>query len=238
MRRRPDLRADAGVGEQLEQQRVRHAPVDDVRGADAAVDRVAARLELGAHAAEDAVERRRDLVGARLADERAPGRPCRAASPIDVGEEDELVGADRARHGARGLVGVDVVRVALAVGGDRRDDRDVVARDVADDVDVDALDAPDEADVLAARRAACATARKSWPSSPLSPTAGWPWRLMRADDVLVDLADEDHLRDLDGLLVAHPQAADELDRHVEALHVARDLRPAAVDDDRVRARRT
>ena len=34
--RRLDLRADAGVGEQLEQQRVRHAPVDDVRGADAA----------------------------------------------------------------------------------------------------------------------------------------------------------------------------------------------------------
>jgi hypothetical protein len=53
------------------------------------------------------------------------------------------------------------------------------------------------------------------------------------DDVLVDLADEHHLRDLDGLGVGHAQPADELDRHVEALHEVRDLRPAAVHDDRV-----
>ena len=53
------------------------------------------------------------------------------------------------------------------------------------------------------------------------------------DDVLVDLADEDHLRHLDGVGVAHAQPADELDRHVEAVHVGRDVGPAAVDDDRV-----
>ena len=38
--RATDLRADALVGEQLEQQRVRLAPVDDVRAPDAAVDRL------------------------------------------------------------------------------------------------------------------------------------------------------------------------------------------------------
>ena len=53
------------------------------------------------------------------------------------------------------------------------------------------------------------------------------------DDVLVDLADEDHLGDLDGLLVADAQPVDELDRHAEALHVVGDVRAAAVDDDRV-----
>src|SRR5215217_977092 len=52
-------------------------------------------------------------------------------------------------------------------------------------------------------------------------------------DVLVDLADEDHLRDLHRVRVADPQAADELHRHVEALHVGGDVRAAAVDDDRV-----
>jgi hypothetical protein len=51
------------------------------------------------------------------------------------------------------------------------------------------------------------------------------------DDVLVDLADEDHLRDLDGLGVADAQAADEVDRQAEPLHVRGDLRAAAVDDD-------
>jgi hypothetical protein len=53
------------------------------------------------------------------------------------------------------------------------------------------------------------------------------------DDVLVDLADEDHLGHLDGLRARHAQAAHELHGHPEALHVGGDLRAAAVDDDRV-----
>ena len=73
------------------------------------------------------------------------------SQPGDVGEEDDLVGAERARHGGRGLVGVDVVRAPVAVGADRGDHRDVVRGDVLDHAGVDALDAPDEADVLAAR---------------------------------------------------------------------------------------
>jgi hypothetical protein len=56
-----------------------------------------------------------------------------------------------------------------------------------------------------------------------------------ADDVLVLLADQDHLRDLDGLGVGHAQALDELDLHAQAFHVARDRGPAAVHDDRVHA---
>ena len=55
------------------------------------------------------------------------------------------------------------------------------------------------------------------------------------DDVLVDLADEHHLDDLDRRLVADPQPRDELHRHPEALHVLRDVGPAAVDDDGVHA---
>ena len=39
------------------------------------------------------------------------------------------------------------------------------------------------------------------------------------DDVLVDLADQHHLRDLDGVGVGDAQPADELDRHVQPLHV-------------------
>src|SRR3954469_26036868 len=46
-----DLRPDARVGEQLEQQRVRDAPVDDVGERHAAVDRLDAGLQLGPHAA-------------------------------------------------------------------------------------------------------------------------------------------------------------------------------------------
>ena len=52
-------------------------------------------------------------------------------------------------------------------------------------------------------------------------------------DVLVLLADQDHLGHLDGGLVRHAQAVDELDLHPEPLHVAGDVRPAAVHHDRV-----
>ena len=56
---------------------------------------------------------------------------------------------------------------------------------------------------------------------------------MQQHDVLVDLPDQHHLRDLDRLLVGDAQAVDELDRQVEPLHVARDLGPSPVHDHRV-----
>ena len=56
-----------------------------------------------------------------------------------------------------------------------------------------------------------------------------------ADDLRVDLADEHHLHDLDGLLVGHPHAADEPRLLAEALHERADLRAAAVHDDRIDA---
>ena len=81
-----------------------------------------------------------------------PGSAGIAQPAGDVGQEHELVRAQRPRDRAGRLVGVDVVRVALAVGADARDDRDVVLGDVVEHVDVDPLDPADVADVLAARR--------------------------------------------------------------------------------------
>ena len=77
----PDLRADAGVGEQLEQQRVRHAAVDDVR--EGTPPWIASRqaCSFGRMPPAIVVERRLDLVGAGLGDHATPGRRGRAASP-------------------------------------------------------------------------------------------------------------------------------------------------------------
>src|SRR3954451_6044950 len=52
-----DLRSDPGIGEQLEQQRVRDPAVDDVRERHPAVDGVQACRQLGAHPAGDPLER-------------------------------------------------------------------------------------------------------------------------------------------------------------------------------------
>ena len=160
-------------------------------------------------------------------------RVARVGQPAGrVGQEDELVGTELLGDGARGVVGVHVVRVARQVAADRSDHRDVVLGDPPEQVAVDALDLPDEAEVAAAHRQLLAdleevavVARQADRRLAVAVQA--------ADDVLVLLADQDHLRDLDGLGVGYAQALDELDLHPQALHVARDRRAAAVDDDRV-----
>ena len=58
---------------------------------------------------------------------------------------------------------------------------------------------------------------------------------MSADDLLVDLADQHHLDDLDRRLVGDPHAAHELRLLAQPLHEGADLRTAAVHDDRVDA---
>ena len=54
----------------------------------------------------------------------------------------------------------------------------------------------------------------------------------RGDELRVDLADEHHAGDVDGLGVGDPQAVAELGRLAEPRHQRGDLRSAAVDDDR------
>src|SRR5919204_2769263 len=212
---------------------MRDAAVDDVRVGHAAVDRVQAGLQLGPHAAGDRAERGLDLVRGGLADHGR--RVVGVAQPADdVGEEHDLVGAEGAGHGAGGLVGVDVVGVAFAVGADRRHDRDVVLGDVVEHIDVDAIDLAHEADVLALG-AGLAAGAEELPVVAAQADRRLAVAVEAQDDVLVDLADEDHLGHLDGLGVGDPKSADELHRQPEALHVGGDLGPAAVHHDRVQA---
>ena len=176
-------------------------------------------------------ERRLDLVDRGARDQRAAivgvGEPA-----VDVGEEDRLVRGQRGRDLAGGGVGVDVVGVAVAVGAGRGDHRDVVVGDVVEHVDVDALDLADEADLARRSRAGDLEQR--------AVLAGEPDRRLAVaveahDDVGVDLAEQDHLRDLDRLGVGDAHALDEPHLHPEPLHVAGDVGAAAVDDHRVQA---
>ena len=149
-----------------------------------------------------------DRVDVRLGDD-AVGVVGIAQPAGHVGQEHQLVGAQRAGDGAGRLVGVDVVRVALAVGADAGHDRDVVLGDVGEHVDVDALDPAHEADVLAARRGLARGAEQQ-PVVAAQADGRLAVAVDQEHDVLVDLAHQHHLRDLDGLGVGHPQAVDEL----------------------------
>ena len=115
-----------------------------------------------------------------------------------VGQEHQLVGAQRLGHGARRLVGVDVVGVALAVGADAGHHRDVVLGHVVEHADVDALDPADEADVLAARGRLAAGAEQQ-PVVAAQSDRRLAVAVDQQHDVLVDLADQHHLGDLDRL---------------------------------------
>src|SRR4029077_10620315 len=101
--RRLDLGADSRIGEQLEQQRMRYPPVEDVRRAHAGVDRIQAGCELGAHAPGELRQLVLNAFGRGLSDQ-ARGIFGISQPTGDVGEEDDLVRADRARDGAGGLV--------------------------------------------------------------------------------------------------------------------------------------
>ena len=200
---------------------------------DARVDRLHARLRAsGACRPASAAQRVAAPARAGLGDQAVGiGRVAQPAG--DVGQEHHLVGAHRARDRAGGLVGVDVVGVALAVGADRGDHGDVVARDVLDHADVDALDAPDEADVLAAGRGAAGDPeQRAVVAAQARPPAGRGGS-GAATISLLTLPTSTILATSTVLLVGHAQAADELDGQAEPLHVGRDLRAAAVDDDRV-----
>ena len=101
-------------------------------------------------------------------------------------------------------------------------------------VDVDASDLADVADVLPARPR-CLLAGEQGAVVPAEPDRGLAVSADAQHDVLVDLADEHHLRDLDGGVVGHAQTTHELDRHVELVHVRADCGSAAMDDHGVQA---
>ena len=105
-----DHRADAGVGEDLEQQHVGDAAVEDVGVVHAVAHGVGAARDLRDHAAGDRAvgDQSVEFVGGGLADQ-ARGVVDVAPQALDVGEVDELLGPERLGDRSGDRVGVDVV---------------------------------------------------------------------------------------------------------------------------------
>ena len=114
------------VGQHFEQQRVRHAAVDDVAGLHAGARGVEHRGDLRQHAAGDhalgdqVVDFLRRQAGEQLA--------VLVEHARRVGEHDQLLGAQDLGQLAGDQVGVDVVGDAVRAGADRRHHRDEAAR--------------------------------------------------------------------------------------------------------------
>ena len=229
------------VGEQLEQQAVRHPAVEHVGARHAAADRPQAGLHLRDHAAGQAGQQRLEGVGADRADDLGPlwsasggtlARPV-GVQALDVGEDHQLLRADRDGERGGGRVGVDVVELAVGARRDRGDDRHLALveqrlhdlrphlDDLADLPEVDLLAVDDHPAPLGGEQPGVLAGQADGERAV---------GVDQPDDLRADLADEDHADDLHRLGGRHPEPAAELAGHPQAVEVGGDLRPAAVHD--------
>ena len=116
----------------------------------------------------------------------------------------------------RDVVGIDVVALAVRADADRRDDGHVVlVEEVLDEGHVDLLDGADVADIDFLLFIALVDRRELLLGADevriLAREANGAHAAVieQVDDLGVDLAVEDHLRDLDRLRIRHAQAGDE-----------------------------
>ena len=135
-----------------------------------------------------------------------------AEDPLDVGEEDRLAGAEGGGQAAGDRVGVDVV--ALAVGAHARPRPPPGRTRTGSPAPRGRCWPPGPRSPGRPRRLDAFSASISPPSSPARPTAGAPARCSWRHDLLVDLPHQDHLDQLHGGRVGHPQALHEA--HLEA----------------------
>src|SRR6266568_4827821 len=141
-----DLGSDAFLRQDLEEDGVGHASVDDMRLLRPTPERPHRRLDLRQHAAVDhvvpdqalrlALGQRRDVLAGAVLD------------PLHVGEVDQLLGEQRSGHVARHEIGVDVVRLPVGADADGSDHGyEAAVLEHADRLGVDRLDLADEPDV-------------------------------------------------------------------------------------------
>ncbi len=107
-----DQRADAVIGEQLEQHAVRHAAVDDDDGLDARFHHLDAALDLGDHAARDGAVA--DQLRASSMVSSAIRLPVLVEHAFDVGQQQQALGLHARGKRAGERIGVDVERLAFA----------------------------------------------------------------------------------------------------------------------------
>ena len=153
-----------------------------------------------------------ERLGADLLDDVVAVRPV-AEQALDVGEHEQLLGAQRDGEGGGRGVGVDVVDDAVLVGRDAGDDRDAAGlddvldrlgshlRDLADQPEVDLLAVDDGVGGRGGEQAGVLAGEADGERAVL---------VDQADQLALHLADEHHADDVHRLGRGHAQAAAEL----------------------------
>src|SRR5690606_34905648 len=227
-----DQGANAGIGEDLQQYRVGHPPIDDDGTTHAALHRIQRTADLRQHAAIDGAVSNQliDLGGGQAGEHLA----CLVHQASDVGQQHELLGAQGLGDLAGHQVGIDVVGGAVVADADGRDHRDEIIRDQpVDQLDVDLTDFPhlphvNDLRLVGAGRAAgdLELARPVQVGVLAGQAQGLAAVLVdQVGNVLVHLATEDHLHHIHGRAVGHAHAFYELAVDVQPLEQVGNLRP-------------
>jgi len=235
-----DRGAHAVRGQHLEQERARHASVDDVHRAHARAHGLDRRDRALAHFAVDEAFGDQALHFLRADDPREPA--VAADDALRVGHQDQLLCGEGAREFARETVGQDVVGRPVVGHADRHDDRNELAREQEiHEFDVDRRDVADEAQVdgrPARRRRNAALDRADEPAVLSVDPHGAPAVLVdEAGQFLVQFV-ERHFDDGQRAGVGDAQALLPVRRQAHRREQFVDAPAAAVHDDRLHADQT
>ena len=209
---------------------MRDPSVEDVRPAHAVADRMRAARDLGDHPAGDRAvgDQRVEFVGGGLADQaRRVGDV--AAEAFDVGQVDELLGAERLGDRAGDGVGVDVVRLTGDVTADRGDDRDELVVDQPEDhLRIDLGDVAHEAELRVTGHRPDQAGVDAADARPRSR----PWTLIAATScgLTCPCSTMRAMSTVSASVTRRPLM--NVGVLAQPGHQLRDLRAAAVDDDR------
>ena len=207
------------------------AAVDDVGAGNPGGHRPQAGLDLGHHALFQCRQHRGEFGDVDLADQGVAVRPA-GVEAFDIGEHQQLLGAQRLGQRRGCGVGVDVVDHPVGVRGDRRHHRNTAcSNEIPHSAGVDLLDVADQPDVGVDAVDADAAPDRGEQVGVLPGDADGV-RAVRVDEVdqfPADLAEQHHADHLEHLRGGDPEAALEFTGDAELLQHRADLRAAAVD---------
>mmetsp|Transcript_62274 Transcript_62274/g.197179 ORF Transcript_62274/g.197179 Transcript_62274/m.197179 type:complete len:340 (+) Transcript_62274:382-1401(+) len=223
-----DHRADALVGENLLEEGVGLAAIDDVRGADTLGKGPDAALHLGDHATGE------DAVGDELPGARDVGFRDQGANIVlvhedagDVRHQHQLLGIQSRGDLPSRSVRVDIEGVAGRVSGNGCNHRDDVLVDQdLDDGWVNGRHLPDVSEVHIARLASA----YELPILPAQANSSAALGIDQRDQGLVHVPHEHHLHHLHGRLVRHTQPVLELGLDAKLPQPGVDLRATTVHE--------
>src|SRR5579884_3890495 len=218
------------IGEQLAQQHMRLATIDDMHARDSGQGIQAGR-DFGDHAAGNNAlfDQLPGLFLAQFRDQRAIG----ATDAGDVAQEDQFLCVERARQVRRYQVGIDIEAGSILIRAEWGHDWNIALLDERlHGSGINGVDLTNEAQALIGNVGADHIAIGAAQSDGLAP------QLRRHQhEALIDLAEQHHAHDLQRLSIGDAQAVLEMRRDIELPQPFIDIGAAAVHQHGMRAER-